>query len=74
MTSSNLFPLSKQVFSKQVGLDLVEVKPLPAPKGNLFYVDYKYGDEEEQRRKREEKLKKRKETIEKILSHVKKDI
>ena len=67
----NLFPIAIKIASKPIGLDIVGVKPLPAPKGNLFYVDYKYGDEEEKRRKREEKLKKRKETIEKILSHKK---
>jgi hypothetical protein len=60
-----------KVASSMIGLDIVPVKPMSAPKGNLMYVDYKYGDEEEQRRKREEKLKKRKETIEKILSHKK---
>jgi hypothetical protein len=32
-------PMQQRVFAKTVGLDLVEVKPMSAPTGMLFYMD-----------------------------------
>lgn len=46
-TQSNfpsMFPIAMKVAAQTVGLDLVSVKPLSAPKPNLFYVDYQYGN------------------------------
>ncbi len=35
-------PLVRQVVASTIGLDLVSVQPMSAPKGILFYMDYKY--------------------------------
>lgn len=40
----SMFPIAMKVATQTVGLDLVSVKPLPAPSGHLFYVDYQYGN------------------------------
>jgi len=40
----SMFPIAMKVAAQTVGLDLVSVKPMSAPKNNLFYVDYQYGD------------------------------
>ena len=39
---------------------LVSVQPLSAPTGNLFYVDYKYGETEEEKRKKKQENRKEK--------------
>ena len=41
-----------KVAAQTVGLDLVSVKPMSAPKPNLFYVDYQYGNTKRTTRKR----------------------
>lgn len=38
----NLLPIATRVFAKTLSLELVEVKPLPSPKGVLFYNNYQY--------------------------------
>lgn len=40
--SSNLFPIAMKMSAKTIGLDLVEVKPMSAPKMNILYTDYIY--------------------------------
>jgi hypothetical protein len=62
----NLLPVSRRVFSELVSVELDDVKPMPGPKLGLVYMDFVYESEE---KKREDKLKKRKETIKRILSH-----
>lgn len=52
MTQSNAFPLMMQVASKSIGLDLISVNPLPGPKMNLMYMDFKYGALTERRIKK----------------------
>ena len=37
-----IFPLVQQVAARTIGLDLVAVQPLAAPKGELFYMDFSY--------------------------------
>lgn len=39
---------------------LVPVQPLSTPTGNLFYVDYKYGETEEEKRKKKQVIRKEK--------------
>lgn len=54
-TQSNfpsMFPIAMKVAAQTVGLDLVSVKPMSAPKPNLFYVDYQYGNTKRTTRKR----------------------
>jgi len=34
------FPIVKQIHSKTISQDLVEVKPMSAPQGLMFYMDY----------------------------------
>ena len=34
------FPVVKQIMAKTISQDLVEVKPMSAPSGLLFYMDY----------------------------------
>lgn len=41
--SSITFPMVQRVMSRTIGLDMVSVRPMSAPKGILFYMDYKYG-------------------------------
>ena len=48
----NMFPIAMKVAAQTIGLDLVSVKPLPAPSGQLFYADYQYGDTKHTTRKR----------------------
>ena len=40
--SDTLFPIIMNVQSKMMGLDLVSVQPMSMPKGNVFYLDYRY--------------------------------
>ena len=54
-TQSNfpsMFPIAMKVAAQTVGLDLVSAKPMSAPKPNLFYVDYQYGNPKRTTRKR----------------------
>jgi hypothetical protein len=54
-TQSNfpsMFPIAMKVATQAIGLDLVSVKPLPAPSGQLFYADYQYGNTKHTIRKR----------------------
>ena len=57
----NLFPIAKQVFAQTIKLDLVDVKPMNGPVGNLDYMDFD-NDYEKQKL-----LEERKEKIQKIL-------
>ena len=41
-----------EVAAQTVGLDLVSIKPLPAPSCQLFYLDYQYGNTKHTTRKR----------------------
>jgi translation initiation factor IF-3 len=47
-----MFPIAMKVAAQTVGLDLVSVKPMSAPKNNLFYVDYQYGNTKRTTRKK----------------------
>lgn len=38
----NILPITQRVFAKTLSLDMVEVKPMSAPTGKLFYADYVY--------------------------------
>lgn len=40
------FPMIQQVHAKTIAMDLVDVKPLGAPTGTLFYFDYVYPHQE----------------------------
>jgi len=51
-SSTNMFPIAMKVAAQTVGLDLVSVKPMSAPKNNLFYVDYQYGNTKRTTRKK----------------------
>jgi hypothetical protein len=51
-SSTNMFPIAMKVAVQTVGLDLVSVKPMSAPKNNLFYVDYQYGNTKRTTRKK----------------------
>lgn len=55
------FPIIKQVFTKTISLDLVQVKPMNDPSGKLFYMDYNESYE------RQRLLEERKDKIKKIL-------
>ena len=48
----SMFPIAMKVAAQTIGLDLVSVKPLPAPSGQLFYADYQYGNTKRTTRKR----------------------
>ena len=48
----SMMPIAMKVAAQTVGLDLVSVKPMSAPKNNLFYVDYQYGNPKRTTRKR----------------------
>lgn len=50
--STNMFPIAMKVAAQTIGLDLVSVKPMSAPKNNLFYVDYQYGNPKRATRKK----------------------
>lgn len=63
-SSFPLLPMSIKVVAQTVGLDLVTVKPLPLPVGNLVGLDFVYDDSEF---KRKELLKLRKKKINKLL-------
>lgn len=38
-------PFVRRVFSPLVAQDLVDVQPMTAPAGGIFYIDFKYGDD-----------------------------
>jgi hypothetical protein len=40
----NLMPVVRKIATQTVGLDLVAVKPMKLPVGELFWFDYKYGN------------------------------
>jgi hypothetical protein len=48
----SMFPIAMKVAAQTVGLDLVSVKPMSAPSGQLFYADYQYGNTKRTRRKK----------------------
>ena len=48
----SMMPIAMKVAAQTVGLDLVSTKPMSAPKNNLFYVDYQYGNPKRTTRKR----------------------
>lgn len=54
-----MFGTAKQVFAKTISLDLVKIKPMNGPVGNLYYFD----DDIENKKLLEERKKK----IQKIL-------
>jgi hypothetical protein len=37
-----LLPIARQAMTSTIGLDLVSIQPMTAPKGILFYMDYQY--------------------------------
>jgi hypothetical protein len=37
------FPIARSISASLIGGDLVRVEPMSAPTGNLFYLDYQYG-------------------------------
>jgi hypothetical protein len=41
----NILPIAQKVASQTIGLNLVSVKPLSAPTGQLMYLDYVYQPE-----------------------------
>lgn len=41
---SLMFPMVQRIFSRTLASDIVEVKPMSSPKGNLFYMDMVYGE------------------------------
>jgi hypothetical protein len=42
--SNFAMPLIRRVFPPQLAQQLIQVQPMTAPVGNVFYMDYKYGD------------------------------
>lgn len=48
----SMMPIAMKVAAQTVGLDLVSVKPLPAPSVHLFYMDYQYGNTKRTTRKK----------------------
>ncbi len=55
-----MMPMAMKVSAQTIGLNLVSVQPLPAPKGLIFTMDYQYEDPKA-------KYKKRKKVIDKLL-------
>jgi len=39
-STPNLMPVAMKIAAQTIGLDLVSVKPLSAPLGNLMYIDF----------------------------------
>jgi len=68
--TNNILPISRRILSKTLGLDLVSVKPLPAPLGIIPIMDFKYGKTEEELRI--EKIKERNIKITKIRKRIEK--
>lgn len=58
-----ILPLAMKVSARVIGLDLVSVQPLSAPKGIIYYSIYETEEE-----KRAKIYKKRKEIIDKLLN------
>ena len=48
----SMMPITMKMATQTIGLDLVSVKPLPRPSGNIFYMDYPYGNTKRTTRKR----------------------
>jgi len=44
--NTNILPMSMNVARRTIGLDIVSVRPMTAPVGRLFYMDFRYGNEE----------------------------
>ena len=65
----NMMPLSMKIASQTIGFDMVSVKPLKGPIGNIFGMDFKYEEDEEAKRRR--LLRERLEKINKILRKLK---
>lgn len=42
-----IFPAVARVAAQTMGVDLVPVQPMDDPKGELFYFDFKYGDNQQ---------------------------
>jgi hypothetical protein len=42
----SILPIAQQIASHTIGLDLVAVQPMSAPRGELLYFDYQYGIDE----------------------------
>jgi hypothetical protein len=42
VVGGGLLPISRQIHSRTLGLDMVSVQPLGEPRGNLMYLDYTY--------------------------------
>lgn len=51
-SNQNLLPLSIKIAAQTIGMDLVAVKPMSAPLGTIFGMDFKYGETLEERIKR----------------------
>ena len=47
--SSIAFPLVRRVFTPNLAQQLIQVQPMTAPVGGVFYMDYTYGDQLEKR-------------------------
>lgn len=70
MNNFNKLPISIKVHSKTLGLDLIEVKPLPAPIGIIPIMNIRYGKSKEELRL--ERIKERNIKITKIRERMKK--
>jgi hypothetical protein len=42
-----IFPAVARVAAQTMGVDLVPVQPMDGPKGELLYIDYQYGDNQQ---------------------------
>lgn len=47
----NLLPIAQKIASRTIGLDIVAVKPMSSPKFDLMWLDFKYGEIEEDKPK-----------------------
>jgi len=57
--NQNLLPVSIKIAAQTIGMNLVAVKPMSAPIGSIFGMDFAYETPEEGRKKkRKERLKK----------------
>jgi hypothetical protein len=53
MFNQQLFPNVKRIFAQTIGLDLVSVQPLSAPKLSLNYMDFQYGTLDKRHRRKQ---------------------